>query len=100
MVIYAFGAVLTLWLGDRRIGTLDPVSLRPIFIALGVILMVAVFVLMLATRDTARQLQGFHGSAPHKALQAIPIDSIWICSRPPYLAVGKLPGDTTLWLQA
>ena len=63
-VIYQFGAVIAFWLGDKRIGTLDPISLRPIFIALGVILMVAMFVLMFQTRDTAGQLLEIHGRAP------------------------------------
>ena len=60
-VIYAFGAVMALWFGEERIGTLDPISLRPVFIILGVVLMVAMFVLMFTTRDTARQLQEIHG---------------------------------------
>jgi uncharacterized membrane protein YfcA len=62
-VIYGFGAVITLWLGGERIGTFDPISLRPIFIVLGLILMVVIFVLMFETRDEARQLQEIRGSA-------------------------------------
>jgi hypothetical protein len=65
-VIYGAGAVIALWVGGQPIGTLQPVSLRPIFIAVGVILMLAVFILMFTTRDFARGLQG---SAPGKALQ-------------------------------
>ena len=57
MAIYAFGAVIALWFGREPIGTLQPVTLRPIFIALGVILMLAMFILMLTTRDTAKQLE-------------------------------------------
>jgi len=68
-VIYVFGAVMALWLGAQRIGTLDPISLRPIFMAFGVIMMVVIFILMFETRDTARQLQEIHGSAPNTALE-------------------------------
>jgi hypothetical protein len=55
-VIYAFGAVIALWFGRDAIGTLQPVSLRPIFVVLGVILMLGIFILMLTTRDVAKQL--------------------------------------------
>ena len=65
-VIYVFGAVLALWIGSQRIGTLDPISLRPIFVALGVFVMAAAFVIMLTTRDTAKSLQEIHGSAPNQ----------------------------------
>jgi hypothetical protein len=69
-VIYGFGAVMALWFGGEPIGTLDPISLRSIFIALGAILMVMIFILMFETRDTAKQLQEIHGSVPNKSLQA------------------------------
>jgi hypothetical protein len=55
-VIYGFGAVIALWFGREPIGTLHPVALRPIFILCGAMLMLAIFVLMLNTRDVARQL--------------------------------------------
>ena len=55
-VIYMFGAVITLWFGGEPIGTLQPVTLRPIFVILGAILMLGMFILMLTTRDFTRQL--------------------------------------------
>ena len=64
LVVYGFGAAMALWFGGRRIGTLDPISLRPIFVVLGVILMAAAFLIMFETRDTVRSLQEIHGSAP------------------------------------
>jgi len=67
LVIYEFGAVMALWFGGQRIGTLDQISLRPIFITLGVILMLTMFILMVETRDTARQLFEIHGRAPNKS---------------------------------
>ena len=38
------------------IGTLQPVTLRPIFLILGAILMLGMFIMMLTTRDFARRL--------------------------------------------
>jgi hypothetical protein len=55
-VIYGFGAVIALWFGREPIGTLQPVTLRPIFIVFGAILMLGMFILMLTTRDVAKQL--------------------------------------------
>ena len=55
-VIYVFGAVMALWFGGKRIGTLEPTTMRPLFIALGVLLMLAMFILMLNSRDIMRQL--------------------------------------------
>jgi len=48
---YIAGAVVALWFGGEPIGTLQPISLRPIYILCGVILMVAAFCAMLAVRS-------------------------------------------------
>jgi hypothetical protein len=55
-VTYGFGAVIALWFGREPIGTLQPVTLRPIFILAGAMLMLGMFILMLTTRDVAKQL--------------------------------------------
>ena len=67
-VVYGFGAVMALWFGGERIGTLHPVSLRSIFIALGVILMVSAFIIMLTTRDLVSGLQGV---APNQGAEVL-----------------------------
>jgi len=54
VVIYGFGAVLALWVGGEPIGMFRPITLRPIFMAVGIIIMLAVFILMYLTRDEAR----------------------------------------------
>jgi uncharacterized membrane protein YfcA len=56
-VWFGAGAVVALWVGGQRTGALEPVSLRPIFVLVGGVVMIAVFVLMLSTRDFAQQLQ-------------------------------------------
>jgi len=50
-VAYIAGAVIALWFGGEPIGTLQPISLRPIYILCGVVLMVAAFCAMLAVRS-------------------------------------------------
>ena len=35
--IYGFGAAMALWFGGQRIGTLEPTTMRPLFIALGAV---------------------------------------------------------------
>jgi hypothetical protein len=47
------GAALAVW-GDKRVGTIDPISLRAGFIILGVIMMLFGFILARTLRDTAR----------------------------------------------
>src|ERR1041384_1814649 len=69
-VVYGLGAVMAWWFGGERIGTLDPISLRSMFVVLGVILMLAMFIVMVGTRDTARRPLEIHGSAPTKSLRA------------------------------
>jgi hypothetical protein len=56
--LYEAGAIIALWVGGRPIGTLQPVSLRPIFVGLGIFLLLGGFILMLTTRDFARRLEG------------------------------------------
>jgi len=93
-VIYGAGAVIALWVGGQPIGTLQPVSLRPIFIAVGVILMLAVFILMFTTRDFAR---GLRGGAPNHSLQRTAAGAVssprtaGLSSRsvPPSLSLGR-----------
>ena len=53
---YVLGALMACWFGGQPIGTLQPVTLRPIFIVLGAILMGGIFVLMLTTRDFTDRL--------------------------------------------
>ena len=55
-VFYGLGGVMALWFGGESIGTLEPTTMRPLFISLGVLLMVAIFILMLGSRDVMRQL--------------------------------------------
>jgi hypothetical protein len=55
-VVYGLGAIIALWFGGDPIGTLQPVTLRPIFIAFGSILMLGIFILMLSTRGVTTQL--------------------------------------------
>jgi len=55
-VIYGFGAVIALWFGGWSIGTLEPTSMRPLFITLGVVVMIVMFILMLGSRDAMKQL--------------------------------------------
>lgn len=65
-VVYGAGAVIALWGGGQPTGTLQPVSLRPVFITVGILLMLAVFVVMFTTRDFTRELRG---NAPNQVLQ-------------------------------
>jgi hypothetical protein len=58
-LLYLFGAGMALWGGSKPIGTLQPVSLRPIFIACGALLMVLSFAAMLTVRP---QKQSSHQS--------------------------------------
>ena len=67
-VIYGFGAVMALWFGGQPIGTLEPTTLRSLFVALGAVVMIAMFVLMLGSRDVMRQLdRGANEPASGKA---------------------------------
>src|SRR5438046_2051800 len=61
-VAYIAGAVIALWFGGEPIGTLQPISLRPIYILCGVLLMVAAFCAMLAVRS---EKVGRRSSAKH-----------------------------------
>ena len=70
-VIYGAGAVLALWVGGQPIGTLQPVSLRPIFITVGVILMLGVFILMLSTKDVVKSSAGGPHHALHRSAEAV-----------------------------
>jgi hypothetical protein len=67
-VFYGLGGVMALWFGGESIGTLEPTTMRPLFISLGVFLMIATFILMLGSRDVMRQLdRGANHPAPGKA---------------------------------
>jgi hypothetical protein len=55
-VVYGFGAVIALWFGGWSVGKLEPTSMRPVFIFLGIALMIAMFILMLGSRDVMKQL--------------------------------------------
>jgi hypothetical protein len=67
-VVYGLGGVMALWFGGQSIGTLEPTTMRPLFISLGVLLMIAIFILMLGSRDVMRQLdRGANHPAPGKA---------------------------------
>ena len=55
-VLYGFGAVMALWFGGRSIGTLEPTTMRPVFIGLGTVVMIVMFMLMLGSRDVMKQL--------------------------------------------
>jgi hypothetical protein len=57
-VWFGAGAVVALWVGGQRIGTLEPVSLRAVFVLVGAIVMIGAFVTMWGTRDVARELHG------------------------------------------
>lgn len=47
--IYIVGAIIALCEGGEPIGNLHPVSLRPVFMVVGALLMLAAFVAMIAT---------------------------------------------------
>lgn len=49
-IVFIMGAITALWIGGKPIGTLQPVSLRPIFIAVGSLLMIAAFAAAMAMR--------------------------------------------------
>jgi len=67
-VIYGLGAVMALWFGGQPIGTLEPTTMRPLFIVLGALAMIAMFILMLGSRDVMRQLdRGANKPAAGKA---------------------------------
>jgi hypothetical protein len=59
---------MALWFGGQSIGTLEPTTMRPLFIALGAVVMIAMFILMLGSRDVMRQLdRGANHPAAGKA---------------------------------
>jgi hypothetical protein len=48
--LFVFGAIIALWAGGEPIGVLHPVSLRGIFIVLGILAITGAFAVMVATR--------------------------------------------------
>lgn len=56
-VVFIVGAWLAIW-GDQRIGVLDPISLRSIYIFIGVMLMILAVVLAQGLREVI-----LHGTA-------------------------------------
>jgi hypothetical protein len=53
--LYIVGAITALTEGEDPIGDLQPISLRPIFVAFGALLMIAAFVAMISTRHERDQ---------------------------------------------
>jgi hypothetical protein len=50
-VTYIFGAVMALWLGGEPIGTLRKITMRPICILFGTLMMIYAFTMMLFLRE-------------------------------------------------
>jgi hypothetical protein len=79
VVVYGFGAVIALWFGGRSIGTLQPITMRPVFIALGAVMMIVMFMLMLGSRDLMKQLDrgANHHTQRTPRLRYVCIQSQW-----------------------
>jgi len=52
VVLFIAGAAIAVW-GDKKIGVLDPISLRGIFIIIGVLMMIFACVLMCGLRESS-----------------------------------------------
>jgi hypothetical protein len=55
-IIYVIAATFAFWLGREPVGVLRPISMRPICIVLGSIVMVCAFVMMLLIKDALHHL--------------------------------------------
>lgn len=55
-MIFGFAAIMALWFGSKPVGTLNPATMRPLFIFVGILLMVTIFILMWHSRDVMRHL--------------------------------------------
>jgi|SRR3954453_18242589 hypothetical protein len=53
---YVIAAIFVFWLGREPVGVLRPVSMRPICVLLGSIVMVCAFVMMLLVKDALHHL--------------------------------------------
>ena len=75
-VVFLFGLIGALWAGNVRIGVLQPVSLRGIFIALGCLVVIGAFVVTIATREDRKSPP--YSPFPNKGTQACPLFEIHV----------------------
>ena len=71
--VYIVGAIVALCEGGDPIGDLHPISLRPIFIVLGSLLMIGAFAAIIATKDERQK----RDRAPNNAA-ANPAIALWL----------------------